>query len=88
MKIAGKVKVDQIRRTGAQVVATPCANCKKQLRELVEYYELPVQIVGVHDLVLRAIRLKPNGNGSGGGNGNGNGKKAGSANHFDSGEKA
>jgi Fe-S oxidoreductase len=75
MKIAGKVKADQLRRTGAQIVCTPCANCKKQLRELVKYYELPVEVVGLHDLVLRAIRLKTNGHGNGhqrrGGNGDG-----------------
>jgi Fe-S oxidoreductase len=57
MRVAGKTKAEQIRATGAQIVATPCANCKKQLRELVDYYQLPVQVVGVHDLVLRAIRL-------------------------------
>lgn len=57
MQVAGKVKAEQIRASGAQIVATPCANCKKQLRELVDYYKLPVQIVGVHDLVLRAIEL-------------------------------
>ena len=57
MKVAGKVKADQIRETGAQIVATPCANCKKQLRELMDYYDLPVEIVGVHDLVLRALRM-------------------------------
>ena len=57
MGVAGKTKAEQIQRTGAQIVATPCANCKKQLRELVDYHKLPVQIVGVHDLVLRAIEL-------------------------------
>ncbi len=57
MQVSGKVKAEQIRASGAQIVATPCANCKKQLRELVEYHKLPVQIVGVHDLVLRAIVL-------------------------------
>jgi Fe-S oxidoreductase len=57
MQVAGKVKAEQIQASGAQIVATPCANCKKQLRELVDYYKLPVQIVGVHDLVLRAIEL-------------------------------
>ena len=57
MKVAGKTKAEQIRTSGAQIVATPCANCKKQLRELMDYYKLPVQIVGVHDLVLRAIEL-------------------------------
>jgi Fe-S oxidoreductase len=57
MEVSGKVKADQIKATGAQIVASPCANCKKQLRELVDHYDLPVQIVGVHDLVLRAIDL-------------------------------
>jgi Fe-S oxidoreductase len=57
MQVAGKLKAEQIQASGAQIVATPCANCKKQLRELVDYYKLPVQIVGVHDLVLRAIDL-------------------------------
>jgi Fe-S oxidoreductase len=57
MRMAGKTKAEQIQKTKAQIVATPCANCKKQLRELVDYYKLPVQIVGVHDLVLRAIEL-------------------------------
>ncbi|MEW5827738.1 MAG: (Fe-S)-binding protein [Chloroflexota bacterium] len=57
MRVSGKLKAEQIRASGAQIVATPCANCKKQLRELVAYYKLPVQIVGVHDLVLRAIEL-------------------------------
>ncbi len=57
MQVAGKSKAEQIRASGAQIVATPCANCKKQLRELMDYYKLPVQVVGVHDLVLRAIEL-------------------------------
>ncbi len=57
MQVAGKTKARQIQDSGAEIVATPCANCKKQLRELVDYYKLPVQIVGVHDLILRAIQL-------------------------------
>jgi Fe-S oxidoreductase len=57
MQVSGKTKAEQIRASGAQIVATPCANCKKQLRELMDYYKLPVQIVGVHDLILRAIKL-------------------------------
>jgi len=57
MQVSGKIKAEQIAATGAQIVATPCANCKKQLRELMDYWKLPVQVVGVHDLVLRAIQL-------------------------------
>lgn len=58
MQVAGKAKIEQIQASRAEIVATPCANCKKQLRELVDYYKVPVQIVGVHDLVLRAIELQ------------------------------
>jgi Fe-S oxidoreductase len=57
MEVTGKLKADQLRATGADLVVSPCANCKKQLREIVEHYELPVQVVGLHDLILRAIRL-------------------------------
>ena len=57
MEIAGKVKAEQIERTGADIVVAPCANCKKQLKELVEYYELPCKVMGLHDLVLQAIEV-------------------------------
>ena len=57
MQVVGKTKAEQIKATGADIVVSPCANCKKQLREIVAYYKLPVEIVGVHDLVLRAIKL-------------------------------
>ncbi|MFH0944163.1 MAG: heterodisulfide reductase-related iron-sulfur binding cluster [Planctomycetota bacterium] len=57
MNVSGKIKADQIRRTGAELVVAPCANCKKQLKELVEHYQLPCQVIGLHDLVLRAIEI-------------------------------
>lgn len=57
MEIGGKVKADQIRKTGAEIVVSPCANCKKQLKELVEYYDLPCKVMGLHDLILKAIYI-------------------------------
>lgn len=52
----GQRKAEQIRDTGAQIVVSPCANCKKQLRELCQDNDLEdVEVVGVHDLLLRAI---------------------------------
>jgi len=55
MEIGGKVKAEQLRQTGAEICISPCANCKKQLKELVEYYDLPCKIMGLHDLILKAI---------------------------------
>ena len=57
MDIGGRVKVDQIKASGADIVVAPCANCKKQLRELVQYHELNVEIKGLHDLLYEAVEL-------------------------------
>jgi len=44
-------------------VVAPCANCKKQLRELCEDNGLEdVEVVGLHDLLLKVIDF---GNGAG-----------------------
>ncbi|MFH1723721.1 MAG: (Fe-S)-binding protein [Elusimicrobiota bacterium] len=54
--LMGKRKADQIRATGAKYVVSPCANCKKQLREVCEDNGLnEVEVVGLHDLLLKAI---------------------------------
>jgi Fe-S oxidoreductase len=56
--IGGKRKADQIRATSARYLVAPCANCKKQLREIVEDHELgDVEVVGLHDLILKAIEI-------------------------------
>lgn len=57
METIGKVKAEQLKATGADIVVAPCANCKKQLREIVEYYELPMSVAGLHDLLYRAIQI-------------------------------
>ena len=57
MNLAGIKKVEQIKASGAKYLAAPCANCKKQLKELVEYHKLPVTVVGVHDLLIRALLM-------------------------------
>ena len=55
--IGGKVKAEQIRATGARYCVAPCANCKKQLRELMQDQEVECEVVGLHDLLYRAIVL-------------------------------
>jgi len=51
----GKRKVDQIRDTGAKYLVSPCANCEKQLLELTQDNDLDVEVMGLHDLLLRVI---------------------------------
>lgn len=55
MLVGGRAKAEQIRATGAKYCVAPCANCKKQLRELMEAHQIDCQIVGLHDLLYKAI---------------------------------
>ncbi len=61
MLIGGRAKAEQIRATGAKICVAPCANCKKQLRELMEEHGIDCQIVGLHDLLYKAIIFDPPG---------------------------
>ncbi|RKX26719.1 MAG: hypothetical protein DRP45_02800 [Candidatus Zixiibacteriota bacterium] len=53
--VGGKAKADQIRATGAKYVIAPCANCKKQIRELLEDQKIDCEMIGLHDLIYKAI---------------------------------
>lgn len=52
---AGKVKAEQIRATGAEIVATSCHNCLDQLDEIRRHYKLKVKIKNLSELVADAI---------------------------------
>ncbi len=56
---AGRIKADQIRATGAEVVVTPCHNCIDQLMELNKHYKLKVEIKTVSEVVADALVIEP-----------------------------
>ncbi|OAT81262.1 (Fe-S)-binding protein [Desulfotomaculum copahuensis] len=51
----GRLKAEQIEKTGAAVVATACLNCYEQLEKISNKYGLGVQVKFVHELVDQAI---------------------------------
>jgi Fe-S oxidoreductase len=53
----GRLKADQIRRTGAKVVVTPCHNCIDQLLELNKHYALGVAIRTLAEVAADALVL-------------------------------
>jgi len=55
MEIGGKAKAQQIIESGAEIVIAPCANCKKQIKELINYHKINVELMGLHDLIYKAI---------------------------------
>ncbi len=56
--LAGRPKAQQIRATGAEIVAASCDNCRHQLGELTEHYALGVEVMGLSDLVVNALVLQ------------------------------
>ena len=54
---SGKIKADQIRVTGAKIVATPCHNCIDQLLEINKHYKLGVEIKTIGEIVADALIL-------------------------------
>lgn|GEM_PF-2659967 len=57
INVTGKVKSEQVRKTGARYLASPCANCKRQLTRLMAHHNPEVQVGGVFDLFARAVIL-------------------------------
>ena len=51
----GEIKADQIRKTGATVVVTPCHNCVDQLMQLNHHYKLNVKIKSIAEVVADAL---------------------------------
>ena len=57
MEISGTKKMEQIRATGAEYVATACSNCKRQLTQLMEHHKEDIEVGGVHDMLSRSILI-------------------------------
>jgi Fe-S oxidoreductase len=55
--VGGRMKAEQIRASKCKYLVAPCANCKKQLRELVEDQGIDCEVVGLHDLIYKAIKF-------------------------------
>jgi Fe-S oxidoreductase len=56
LKIA-EIKADQIRKTGAKIVVTPCHNCVDQLTQINVTFKLGVQIKTLAEIVADALIL-------------------------------
>jgi Fe-S oxidoreductase len=52
---AGKPKADQIRQTGAKIVVTSCDNCRHQINELSEHYNLGIKVTSLCELTVQAL---------------------------------
>jgi Fe-S oxidoreductase len=52
---AGKKKAEQIRQTGAKIVATNCFNCMTQIRDLSKAYDLGIEVKSIVELTAESL---------------------------------
>ena len=53
----GQIKADQIKKTGAGTVISPCENCRLQLESLNEKYQLNIKVKSVMEFVAENIKV-------------------------------
>ncbi len=53
--MSARVKADQVRATGAEVLVTACENCHTQLSDLNEHYELGLKVEYLSNVVAEAL---------------------------------
>ena len=56
---SGRVKAEQMKASGAQVICTACENCHTQLTDLNEHYNIGMKVEFLSHLVARALVLAP-----------------------------
>ena len=52
---SSKVKAEQVKETGATILATACENCHTQLDNLNEHYKLDVEVQFLSSMVADAL---------------------------------
>jgi Fe-S oxidoreductase len=52
---AGQKKAEQIRKTGAKIVATNCFNCMTQIRDLSKAYDLGIEVKSIVEMTAESI---------------------------------
>jgi len=54
----GRIKLDQIQATGADIVVTPCHNCRSQITDIGQVYGGRYQTVHLWSLIVKAMVRK------------------------------
>lgn len=54
---SGKVKAEQIKETGAEVVLAPCHNCVDQIRDLSEEYDLGIKAIHFKEAIVKTMDI-------------------------------
>ena len=54
---SGKVKLEQIRETGAKIVFVPCHNCIDQIRDLAKENDLDIKAIHFKEAITEHMEI-------------------------------
>ena len=52
---SSRVKVEQVQKTGAKILATACENCHAQLHDLNDHYKMGMQVEFLSSMIADAL---------------------------------
>ena len=52
---SSRVKADQVKESGARILATACENCHTQLSDLNKHYQMEVDVLFLSSMVADAL---------------------------------
>jgi Fe-S oxidoreductase len=52
-----KVKAEQLEKTGAEVIITPCHNCHSGLEDVIGFYELGMHVKFISEILVDAMEI-------------------------------
>jgi Fe-S oxidoreductase len=53
----GRIKVKQLRETGAKIVVAPCHSCHKTIEEMSDYYKLGFHVMFANELLVQTMEI-------------------------------
>jgi Fe-S oxidoreductase len=53
--VTGRVKAEQIKATGAEIVIAPCHNCFDQINDLGEEYDLGIKVLSLKEIIVESM---------------------------------
>lgn len=53
----GRVKVRQIKETGAKIVIAPCHSCHKTIEEMSDFYKLGLKVLFANELIVKTMEM-------------------------------
>jgi len=53
----GRVKINQLKKTGAKIVIAPCHSCQKTIEEMIQFYKFDMHVMFISELLVETMKI-------------------------------